>query len=168
MSLTTPSKIRELQIKPYRKTKNEPGYRFYMLYDKVYREDIMMHAYALARANKGAPGVDEQTLEQMELQGVGEWLTGIGRGLRNSRLSKPPPAPPQRNALGGEGRGSAKYGTPGSPAAGRPDGRPGRSATGARRHAQDPGTALTSWVERATRAESSKGPLRRKEGQPRK
>ena len=61
MSLTTPSKIRELQIKLYRKAKNEPGYRFYLLYDKMYREDILAHAYALARANQGAPGVDGQT-----------------------------------------------------------------------------------------------------------
>src|ERR1022692_3122266 len=58
MSLATPSNIRELQIKLYRKAKNEPGYRFYMLYDKIYREDILAHAYALARANQGAPGVD--------------------------------------------------------------------------------------------------------------
>ena len=48
MSLATPSNIRELQIKLYRKAKNEPGYRFYMLYDKIYREDILAHAYALA------------------------------------------------------------------------------------------------------------------------
>jgi RNA-directed DNA polymerase len=41
MSLTTPSQVRELQIKLYRKAKNEPGYRFYMLYDKIYREDIL-------------------------------------------------------------------------------------------------------------------------------
>ena len=83
MSLATPSKIRELQIKLYRKAKNEPGYRFYMLYDKIYREDILAHAYALARANKGAPGVDGQTFEQIESAGLEEWLTGIRQELRN-------------------------------------------------------------------------------------
>ena len=78
MSLATPSKIRELQIKLYRKAKNEPGYRFYMLYDKIYREDILGHAYA-ARANQGAPGVDGQTFERIESAGVEEWLTGCVR-----------------------------------------------------------------------------------------
>ena len=43
MSLATPSKIRELQIKLYRKAKNEPGYRFYRLYDKIWREDMLAH-----------------------------------------------------------------------------------------------------------------------------
>src|SRR5215472_1271782 len=83
MSLATPSKIRELQIKLYRKAKNEPGYRFYMLYDKIYREDILAHAYALVRANKGAPGVDGQTFEQIESAGLEEWLTGIRQELRS-------------------------------------------------------------------------------------
>jgi RNA-directed DNA polymerase len=90
MSLTTPSKIRELQIKLYRKAKNEPGYRFYMLYDKVYREDVLAHAYALARANKGAPGVDGQTFEQIELQGVEGWLTGIRKELRDKTYQPQP------------------------------------------------------------------------------
>jgi RNA-directed DNA polymerase len=83
MSLTTPSKIRELQIKLYRKAKNEPGYRFYMLYDKVYREDILAHAYALAKSNDGAPGVDGQSFEEIESRGLEEWLTGIREELRN-------------------------------------------------------------------------------------
>jgi len=90
MSLTTPSKIRELQIKLYRKAKNEPGYRFYMLYDKVYREEILAHAYARARANKGASGVDEQTFEEIESAGLAEWLTGIREELR-SKTYKPQP-----------------------------------------------------------------------------
>ena len=80
MSLTIPRKLRELQIKLYRKAKNEPGYRFYMLYDKIWREDILAHAYAQARANKGAPGVDGQTFEQIESAGLEEWLTGARFG----------------------------------------------------------------------------------------
>jgi RNA-directed DNA polymerase len=87
MSLTTPSKIRELQIKLYRKAKNEPGYRFYMLYDKVYREDILAHAYARARANQGASGVDGQSFEAIESAGLEEWLTGIREELRTRRTN---------------------------------------------------------------------------------
>src|SRR3954471_23712764 len=83
MSLTTPSNIRELQIKLYRKAKNEPGYRFYLLYDKVYREDILSHAYKLARANTGAPGVDGQSFEDIESTGWETWLTGIREELRH-------------------------------------------------------------------------------------
>src|ERR1700747_353847 len=53
MSLTTPEKIRTLQRKLYRKAKAEPTFRFYLLYDKIYREDILRHAYELARAHAG-------------------------------------------------------------------------------------------------------------------
>jgi RNA-directed DNA polymerase len=74
MSLETPFKIRMLQRKLYLKAKAEPDYRFYLLYDKIYREDVLAHAYDLAKANKGAPGVDEQTFEQIESGGLKEWL----------------------------------------------------------------------------------------------
>jgi RNA-directed DNA polymerase len=85
MSLPTPAKIRELQIKLYRKAKNEPRYRFYMLYDKIWREDILAHAYQVAGANQGAPGVDGESFEQIETAGRQEWLSGLREELRHNR-----------------------------------------------------------------------------------
>ena len=61
--LETPEKIRELQRKLYQKAKQEKEFRFYLLYDKVYRMDILNHAYKLVKANKGAAGVDGVTFE---------------------------------------------------------------------------------------------------------
>src|SRR6201993_394913 len=109
MSLATPSKIRELQIKLYRKAKNEPEYRFYMLYDKIYREDILAHAYARARANKGAPGVDGQTFERIESAGREEWLTGIRQELRNKTYQ---PQPVRRVMIPKPGGGERPLGIP--------------------------------------------------------
>src|SRR5438876_5200543 len=82
MSLETPIKIRMLQRKLYQKAKGEPSYRFYLLYDKMYREDILNHAYALAKSNQGAPGVDGQSFTGIEAAGLGEWLNGIRNDLR--------------------------------------------------------------------------------------
>ncbi len=90
MSLVTPDKIRRLQRKLYRKAKAEPEFRFYLLYDKVYREDILRHAYQLAKSNGGAPGVDEVTFEMIEEQGLQEWLSGIRKDLRG-KTYKPQP-----------------------------------------------------------------------------
>ena len=109
MSLATPSKIRELQIKLYGKAKNEPGYRFYMLYDKIYREDILAHAYALARANQGAPGVDGQTFEQIESTGQERWLAGIRQELRNKTYR---PQPARRVMIPKPGGGERPLGIP--------------------------------------------------------
>lgn len=82
MSLATPDRIRELQRKLYLKAKQEPTYRFYSLYDKVYRPDILAHAYALVKANGGAPGVDGQTFEGIEAYGEKRFLDELGRELR--------------------------------------------------------------------------------------
>jgi RNA-directed DNA polymerase len=82
MSLETPEKIRTLQKKLYLKAKAEPDFRFYLLYDKVWRDDILRHAYRLARANLGAPGVDGVGFAAIEIAGLEEWLTGIRKELR--------------------------------------------------------------------------------------
>src|ERR1043166_7984695 len=82
MSLETPLKIRILQRKLYQKAKGEPNYRFYLLYDKIYREDILAHAYELVKSNQGAPGVDGQSFWGIETLGLEEWLNGIREDLR--------------------------------------------------------------------------------------
>src|SRR3989442_256531 len=90
MSLETPSKIRMLQRKLYLKAKEEPTYRFYLLYDKIYREDILAFAYELAKSNQGAPGVDGQSFQEIESQGLEKWLIGI-RDELHAKTYKPPP-----------------------------------------------------------------------------
>ncbi len=81
MSLTTPDTIRTLQRKLYVKAKAEPAFRFYVLYDKICRDDILLHAYRLARANAGAPGVDGVTFAQIEEEGLEVWLAGLREEL---------------------------------------------------------------------------------------
>jgi RNA-directed DNA polymerase len=83
MSLETPIKIRMLQRKLYQKAKEEPGCRFYLLYDKMYRGDILAHAYALVKSNRGAPGVDGQSFLGIETLGLEGWLSGIRNDLRS-------------------------------------------------------------------------------------
>jgi RNA-directed DNA polymerase len=90
MSLATPDNIRDLQIKLYRKAKNEPEFRFYQLYDKLYREDILIHAYLLAKSNKGAPGVDGESFAAIESKGLMEWLNGLGKELRERTYESQP------------------------------------------------------------------------------
>jgi RNA-directed DNA polymerase len=81
MSLETPENIRSLQRKLYCKAKAEPAFRFYILYDKICRADILLHAYERARDNAGAPGVDGVTFDQIEASGLERWLVGLREDL---------------------------------------------------------------------------------------
>lgn len=90
MSLATPPKVEKLQKALHAKAKGEPGFRFYQLHDKVYREDVLAHAYALCRANGGAAGVDGQTFEAIESQGRAHWLGELRQVLREKRYRAAP------------------------------------------------------------------------------
>jgi len=107
--LTTPDSIRSLQRKLYCKAKAEPAFRFYLLYDKIHREDILAHAYALARANGGAPGVDGVTFAAIETQGVREWLAEIRKDLVAKAYR---PAPVRRVMIPKPGGGERPLGIP--------------------------------------------------------
>ncbi len=109
MSLTTPDKIRQLQKKLYLKAKQEPDYRFYLLYDKVYREDILSHAWQLVREHNGASGVDGVSCENIEAQGMAEWLAGIRKELHEQTYK---PDPVRRVMIPKRGGGERPLGIP--------------------------------------------------------
>jgi RNA-directed DNA polymerase len=109
MSLETPEKIRNLQRKLYSKAKAEPAFRFYLLYDKICREDILRHAYALARANAGAAGVDGVTFEQIDASGADAWLAGLHEELVSKTYR---PDPVRRVMIPKPGGGERALGIP--------------------------------------------------------
>ena len=90
MSLTTPLSVQKLQTALHDKAKGSPKFRFYALYDKVYREDVLAFAYECCKANGGAAGVDGQTFEDIEEYGVQKWLDELTQELR-SRTYQPQP-----------------------------------------------------------------------------
>jgi group II intron reverse transcriptase/maturase len=90
MSLTTPPSVQKLQTALHDKAKGSPKFRFYVLYDKVYRKDVLDFAYDCCKANGGAPGVDGQAFEDIEEYGVGKWLDELAQELR-SRTYRPQP-----------------------------------------------------------------------------
>jgi group II intron reverse transcriptase/maturase len=83
-------KVRDFQRKLYRKAKQEPGFRFYVLYDKVRRLDFLAEAYERVKANRGAPGVDGMTFDQIEEEGLLDFLLGI-QGELESKTYRPHP-----------------------------------------------------------------------------
>ncbi len=109
MSLTTPEKIRDFQRKLYVKAKGRPTYRFYSLYDKIYRTDILEHAYRSAKANRGAPGVDGVTFEQVEAEGWKDWVGRLREELRDGRYK---PKPVRRVNIPKPGGGQRPLGIP--------------------------------------------------------
>ncbi len=82
MSLQPPLTVGKLQATLHTKAKEAPSYRFYALYDKVYRPDVLAYAYERCRANKGAAGVDGQTFADIEAYGVAKWLGELVQDLK--------------------------------------------------------------------------------------
>jgi RNA-directed DNA polymerase len=91
MLLTTPDTIRTLQRKLYVKAKQQPAYRFHALYDKLYRADILSHAWRLVKANKGSPGIDGIDFAAIENgTGVDGYLLELGRELQGKTYRASP------------------------------------------------------------------------------
>lgn len=109
VSLTTPQAIRSLQRKLYCKAKAQPQYRFHQLYDKIWRSDILRHAWELSRANHGKPGVDGMTFEQIEEDGLGGWLRDLQEELRAKRYR---PQAVRRVMIAKPGAGQRPLGIP--------------------------------------------------------
>ena len=81
MSLATPESLQKLQMALHVKAKQSPGYRFYSLYDKVHRKDVLAHAYALSKANKGVPGIDGLDFADIEAYGLERFLDELSQSL---------------------------------------------------------------------------------------
>ena len=89
-NLSTPKSVQKLQMALHAKAKAEAGYRFYALYDKISRDDILAQAYAQCRSNKGAPGVDGQDFADIEAYGVQRWLGELALALRQETYRPDP------------------------------------------------------------------------------
>ena len=109
MRLEPPESVRALQRTLYRKAKQEPAFRFYLLYDKVHRADVLHHAWALVRANGGAPGVDGVTVAAVEAGGVEPFLARLAEELRAHTYR---PDPIRRVAIPKRSGGTRPLGIP--------------------------------------------------------
>jgi retron-type reverse transcriptase len=82
--------VQKLQTALHAKAKEEPSFRFYALYDKLYREDFLAHPWRLAKANGGAAGVDGRTFRDVEEYGVERWLGELAEDLRKKTYRPQP------------------------------------------------------------------------------
>ena len=89
-NLSTPFSVQKLQAALHAKAKSSDGYRFYALYDKIHRQDILAHAWAQCRSNRGAPGVDRQDFVDIEAYGVERWLDELALSLRRETYRPDP------------------------------------------------------------------------------
>jgi len=89
-NLSTPANVQKLQTALHAKAKSEPGFRFYALYDKIYRDDILAHALAQCGSNQGAPGVDGKDFADVETYGVQRWLGELALALRQEKYQPDP------------------------------------------------------------------------------
>ena len=89
-NLSTPKSVQKLQMALHAKAKTEAGYRFYALYDKICREDMLTHAYAQCRSNKGASGVDGEGFADVEAYGVQRWLGELALALKQETYRPDP------------------------------------------------------------------------------
>src|ERR1700691_1326706 len=84
-NLATPLSVQKLQTVLHAKAKENPGFRFYALYDKLYRTDVLQYAYACCKANQGVAGVDGERFEDIEAYGTDRWLGELAQDLREKR-----------------------------------------------------------------------------------
>jgi group II intron reverse transcriptase/maturase len=104
LSLSTPESVQKLQTALHDKAKEAPNFRFYALYDKVYRKDVLAFAYECCKANGGAAGVDGQTFEDIEAYGVERWLDELAQQLKSRTYQPQPVRRVMIDKLGGPGK----------------------------------------------------------------
>ena len=101
---TNTDPVQKLRAALHAKAKSAPNFRFYSLYDKVYRRDVLEAAWMQCRANGGAPGVDSQSFDDIEKYGLGRWLDELTEELRTKptpRRSRPCIGTPVAGFVGG-------------------------------------------------------------------
>jgi RNA-directed DNA polymerase len=110
MSLVAPkTKLEELRGKLYARAKTEPTLRFYSLYDKIYRKDVLVEAFKKSKSKHGAAGVDGQTFEMIEEYGEERWLLELQKQLQEKTYQ---PQPVRRVLIPKPGGGERPLGIP--------------------------------------------------------